>query len=140
MLDLRDVRPYAKIAFMSGVNCTTKVHQQKVIALHEFIILNDDDEPLPLIRCNRKLMPGRAMIFVDDVKLFNAALYVLHKRQLYVLSINVKKLFLKLQEGYYHDFYCRVFVNFYPPTLEHYYSKIFYHGKKKEANQESNQN
>jgi len=125
MLDLRDTKRHAKIAFLSGINCTAKVHQQKAIPVHGYSILHDDDEPLELIRCNRLMIPGRSIIFADDIKLINAALYIRHNRELYMLSIRVKILHLKLEPGCYRDFYERVFLQFAPPYLEKFSTTPF---------------
>lgn len=125
MLDLRDVQPHAKIVFMSGLNCSEKIHQQKVVACHNFEVI--DDEPLQLVRCNRSLMPGRTLILVNDIKLFNACLYVVHDLQMYMLSIRVQTLFLKLKQPDYIDFYERVFMKTLPPTLSRFSSNFINH-------------
>lgn len=123
MMDLRDIankNASFKIAFCGGLNCNHSTSKQKVISLEFSEILNEEDEPLPLVRCYRQIRPGNSLIFLDDIKLRNAGFYAFYNEEVYMLSTRVRSLHLTLTRKRYEKVYMRVFYYNLPPTLRNF--------------------
>jgi hypothetical protein len=113
MIDLKELKSKKDVRYcLSYLGATWKdqrVIRRGKLSCNKFDLIDDESQPLPMLKTGREVLPGLSLVFVNDLILRDATMYAAYEDELYVLSRRIISLTLCVTQREYERMQYNIF-------------------------------
>lgn len=96
MVDLKELKNKKDVryclSYLGASWGNQRIIRRGKLSCNRFDLIDDDEQPLPMLKTGREVLPGLSLVFVNDIILRDATVYAAYQGELFVLSRRIRSI------------------------------------------------